>query len=375
VKRILYTTWAPFFSGAERALLLTVQQLDPARYDPHVVIGTDGDTLRAFRTAGISCELHPLAQMDSHKPWRWVRSAAGLLRIFSRVRPSVVHSNDAPSFQPAGHVARLLGIPSLAHVRFPAGDAGYRWFLRPGFTRALFVSEYLRADALQQSPALFTGRSDVLYDGVAVPLLPSDRECDALRQELGLPLGIPVAALTGQISEVKGIWEFVDAAHLLVERGVPVRFAVLGDDLKSGGALRRAMERRVSELGLSAHFHFLGFRSDAPRLIPAFDMVAVPSHIEPLGNATLEAMAAARPVIGSRVGGIPEMIVDGETGVLVPSKDARALAAAIELLGRSSETRARYGTAARLRASVVFSLFQHGKRLQEIYDGIIDRRS
>jgi glycosyltransferase involved in cell wall biosynthesis len=135
-------------------------------------------------------------------------------------------------------------------------------------------------------------------------------------------------ALTGQVAEVKGIWEYLDAARLLVEKGVKATFAVLGDDLKGHGALRRAMEERVASLALSDHFRFLGFRPDAPRLIPAFDVITVPSHIEPLGNATLEAMAAGRPVVGSRVGAYPEMVVRGETACWCRQQDPTALPSA-----------------------------------------------
>ena len=137
-----------------------------------------------------------------------------------------------------------------------------------------------------------------------------------------MPVDATIVAFTGQISEIKGIWEFIDAAEQLAARRAPATFAVLGDDLKNKGALRRKAEEAVAAKGLGAHVKFLGFKPDAPRLIPAFDLIAVPSHVEPLGNATLEAMAAERPVVGARVGGIPEMIVDGETGSLVPTRDA-----------------------------------------------------
>ncbi len=106
-------------------------------------------------------------------------------------------------------------------------------------TRALFVSEYLRADAIAASPALFEKRSDVLYDGVVLPEPVADDARLALRRSLGLPDATPVVALTGQVSEVKGIWEFVEAARILVADGVAATFAVLGDDLKGHGALRR----------------------------------------------------------------------------------------------------------------------------------------
>src|SRR5207249_2718587 len=105
--------------------------------------------------------------------------------------------------------------------------------------------------------------------------------------------------------------------------------------------------------GLSTRFRFLGFRRDAPRIVQAFDVIAVPSHVEPLGNATLEAMAAGRPVVGSRVGGLPEMVVDGETGLLVPPSNPPALAAAIERLVFDEPLRLRMSIMARQRAEVI----------------------
>ena len=185
------------------------------------------------------------------------------------------------------------------------------------------------------------------------------------------PIPLPVVALTGQVSEVKGIWDFVEAARILVADGSTATFAVLGDDLKGHGALRRAMEERVAALGLTSHFRFLGFRNDAPRLIPAFDIVAVPSHIEPLGNATLEAMAAGVPVVGSRVGGIPEMVVNGETGWLVPPRDPAALAAAVARTVQSAALRSQLARAGRQRAEACFSLTRHAQRLQGIYDTLL----
>ena len=367
-RRVLFLAWAPFFSGAERAFLLTVSHLDTRRYDPYVIAGTDGELAARVRERGIPCEVHPLRYFDRRALPSWLRSVTAVLRAARRVRPALVHSNDVPSFQPGGYVARWLRIPALTHVRFPDNETGFRWFLRPGFSRAVFVSEALRGDAVKNAPGLFEGRSDVLYDGVAMPAWVDPEGRRRLKQELGFPADRPVVALTGQISEVKGIWEFVEAARLLCQRGAPCAFAVLGDDLKGGGVLRVQMETRVRELGLSAHVHFLGFRPDAPALLPAFDVIAVPSHVEPLGNATLEAMAAGLPVVGSRVGGIPEMIVDGRTGILVPPRDPAALADALGRLVESCDERRAMGDAARERAGTTFNLTTHAGRLAEIFD-------
>lgn len=374
-RRVLFLAWAPFFSGAERALLLTVQHLDPARYVPHVVLGTEGDTAAAMREAGVDCEVLPLVHLDRRRLLAWAQSVRGVTRVARRIGAALIHANDVPSHQPGGYAGRLLGVPAITHVRFPDRDSGFKWFLRSGVARALFVSDYLRADALAQSPAIFGGRSDVLYDGVVVPPMPSRDDVLALRRELELPAGSVVIALTGQVSEVKGIWDFVEAARIIAAKDRSSVFAVLGDDLKGGGALRHAMQARVASLGLQSRFRFLGFRPDAPRLIPGFDVVAVPSLVEPLGNATLEAMAAGRPVVGSRVGGIPEMIVDGETGSLVPPQAPHALADALSRLVESPELRLRFGATARARAVSHFGLPLHAERLQRIYDELLAARS
>ena len=369
-RRVLYLAWAPFFSGAERALLLTLRALDPARYEPIVLAGTEGEFAEQVRALGIPCQVADLRPFDAKHPLVSMQSIAAVVRAATRYDVSVIHSNEVPSFQPGGYAARMLRIPSVTHVRFFDRTAGYRWFLRSKFSSALFVSESLLTSAIAESPELFSGRSSVLYDAVEPRSNWSAHEQREARLSLGLPVDRTVVALTGQIAEVKGIWDFVDAARILASRGADPFFAVLGDDLKTGGRLRTAMEERVATLGLTARFKFLGFRKNAPELVQAFDIIAVPSHVEPLGNATLEAMAAGRPVVGSRVGGIPEMVVDGETGALVPSSNAPALAAAIERLVNDVGLRAAMSHNARARATTQFGLAVHGARLQAHYDAL-----
>lgn len=374
-RRVLFLACAPFYSGAERALLLTLRSLDPDRYVPHVLAGTDGEFVTQVRALGIPCDVTHLHPLERRRPLATAGALAAVFRAVTRHGVSLVHSNEIASFHAAGYIAGALRIPAVTHVRFPDSDAGYRWFLGSRFALALFVSDDLRSAAFRNAPGVFEARSDVLHDGVELQPEWSDDDHLRVRRELGLPPHTTIMAMAGQVAEVKGIWDFVEAARILAAEGSDAHFAVLGDDLKSGGTLRRAMQERVNALGLGARFTFLGFRNDAPRVVQAFDVIAVPSLVEPLGNATLEAMAAGRPVVGSRVGGIPEMVVDGETGRLVPPRDPHSLARALGRLEVEPELRKRMSTAARLRAMAAFSIPAHGRRLQAHYDVLLAQQS
>ena len=370
--RVLFVAWAPFFSGAERALLLTITALDPSRYEPVVMAGTEGDFLAHVKALGITCGSFTFSQLERRHPISSAMAIAKVIRIARQYGVSLVHANETASYRVAAQAARFLSVPAVTHVRFPDVAAGFRWFFRTPPSRAFFVSQALLTDAMSEAPDVFRGRSAVLHDCVEPQPVWSAEEIAACRRELGLPHDVPVVAITGQVAEVKGIWDFVDAAALM--RDARVHFAVLGDDLRTRGAVRAEMESRVRAHGLEHTFTFLGFRNDAPRVVQAFDIIAVPSHVEPLGNATLEAMAAGRPVVGSRVGGIPEMIVDGDTGFLTPPRDPAALAGALTRLVNDTGLRARMSAAARRRSLDAFGAASHAGALHEAYDSLCASR-
>lgn len=368
---VLILAWAPFFSGAERALLLTVRHLDPSRYVAHVVVGTDGELLAELRKAGVSSEYVGFAWLDRRHLPSWAATVARVTRICRRLRPCMVHANDVQSFQPGGYAARLLGLPSITHVRFPNEGSGYRWFLRPGFLRAVFVSQSFMAATVAEAPDVFAGRAEVIYDGVLVPPQLDDAARLGLRQRLGLPLDKTLVAIVGQVAEVKGVWEFVHAAGHVTRTTTSAHFVVVGDDLQGRGALTRQMRETVAALGLTSRFSFLGFQRAASALMPAFDIIAAPSHLEPLGLSALEGMAAGRAVVGARVGGMLETIDHETTGLLVPPRDAEALGAALVDLISAPERRSEMGTAGRERVRVMFSAERNGEAVQDLYDRVL----
>ncbi len=202
-----------------------------------------------------------------------------------------------------------------------------------------------------------------------MPELPTATDRAECRRKLNLPSDRPVVLFAGQIIERKGVADLLHGWSMLERWHDRADLILVGDDLAENGAYRRAMEALAKEL--KCPVRFAGFQKNVPEWLTAADIVMVPSHAEPLGNATLEAMAYGLPVIGGNVGGIPEMIVDGETGILIPPKSPRDLADAVERLLGDPETRRRMGQAARQRCEEMFSLEAHVSAVVKEYAQVL----
>jgi glycosyltransferase involved in cell wall biosynthesis len=177
----------------------------------------------------------------------------------------------------------------------------------------------------------------------------------------------------GQIIERKGVADTLHAWHQLQGKwGETANLVIVGDDLEGKGAYRAKMESLAAELGSSARF--AGFQKDVYRWFAAAEVVVFPSIEEPLGLVALEGMAHAVPVIGTAVGGIVETIVPEETGLLVPPKSPRDLAAAIDRLLADPALRDQLGTAARERCERLFSLEAHVAAVVRQYEAVLSRQ-
>ncbi|MFX0197534.1 MAG: glycosyltransferase family 4 protein, partial [Candidatus Hodarchaeota archaeon] len=184
-----------------------------------------------------------------------------------------------------------------------------------------------------------------------------------IRDELGISKEARVLGTVARFTEQKGHQYLIDAAPKIVSAFPDVYFVFVGD-----GPLRSELHFKVHQLGLDSQVLFLGFRSDVRDLLNAFDVFVLPSLYEGLPNVVLEAMACGKPVIATEVDGTPEAVVQGETGILVPTQDSEALAnAIIELLGdrRKVEEMGRRG---RERVEMKFSLDSEINKFVELYE-------
>ena len=246
---------------------------------------------------------------------RYRRSRNALVEILREEKPDIVHSNDLPTHQMASDAARRLRIPRICHHRWLFGGPAIDWLNKYGAEHHLFVSQALMDELTGASEGLKRSSGSVVYDGLPLPEPITDKARSEARIQLKLPAEKVIVVIAGQVIERKGHADLIHAwSHLARQAADRAELVVVGDDLERHGAYREQMEQLAGSLGVPARF--VGFQKNVDRWLAASDIAVVPSHVEPLGNATLEAMSMALPVIGGHVGGIPEMVVAGKTGTV-----------------------------------------------------------
>ncbi len=286
---------------------------------------------------------------------RVVRGAAALARL----HPDVMHSHNPTSLQYGvlGKMvsgARLVFTDHRGIVRVPAT---IEWLL----TDAVIA---VSRDTARQSPASAVVDVAVIYNGVDPPAPKRTRA--EVRADLGLGEG-PVALHVANFLPVKGHDILMRALGKTKELGVALTLVTAGD-----GPERPAIEAQARSLGLGPdQVRFLGFRSDVPDLLAAADFFVLPSRMEGLPLAVLEAMSHGLPIVTTRIGGNPEVVTDGEHGLLVPVEDPDALAAALARFAGDPELRRKLGEAGRQRVAKEFSFSEMTRKYEAIYDRLV----
>jgi glycosyltransferase involved in cell wall biosynthesis len=195
-------------------------------------------------------------------------------------------------------------------------------------------------------------------------------ETGRLRGDLGIPAGAPLVGIVGRLVPIKALDLFLESASLVVRNNPDVHFAIVGD-----GELWDQLHRDVQSRGLNHRMHFTGWRADLAAVYCDLDMVVCCSRNEGTPVSLIEACAAGRPVIGTQVGGIPDIIAAGVNGLLVPSGDARALAAALQELIADPGRRRSMGLAGRQIVMERHSSERMVRELKDVYRTLLERAS
>jgi glycosyltransferase involved in cell wall biosynthesis len=367
--------------GSSENTVSMIEELERFGYASTLVLGpqSEGPTVEDARRRGCRIvELDGLVREVS--PARDVAAVGQLYRLFRRARPRIVHTHTSK----AGFVGRLAawlaGVPAVIHQ--PHGHIFYGYWSRP--RTAMFVALERIAAHWTDTLVALTPREieEHLERGIGraaqYAVVPSGVPTRALREaaparaaaraRLGLSAEAYVVAGVGRFVPIKGFDLLVAALAELVARVPDAHVLLIGD-----GVERAALEAQAAALGVAGRLHISGAVTDVIGVLPAADVLAAPSRNEGMGRVLVEAMALGLPVVGTRVGGIADVIVDGECGFVVPPEDPGALADALVELGLDVARRGKLADGARPRAEA-FSTTVAAGAMRALYDALVRSR-
>jgi glycosyltransferase involved in cell wall biosynthesis len=214
----------------------------------------------------------------------------------------------------------------------------------------------------------------VIPNGVDLSRFNETTNRSRIRSELHIPDGVPIVTVVSRLTRLKGLEHFLEAAELLQPRFPDARFVIVGYANPAEQEYHNALKALTDQLGLTARVVFTGLRSDVPALLAASTVSVMPSLNEALSNVLLESMAAGAPIVATRVGGTPEAIVDGVTGLLVDPGDSAALADAIARLLENPQLAAQLGRAARQAIEDRYSIERMVRATEQLYLDLLARK-
>ncbi|MBM4300452.1 MAG: glycosyltransferase [Deltaproteobacteria bacterium] len=355
-------------AGAEMVLVEAAARLNPDRFQ--VICGLltpDAEKVIPGRLPTVDF------LMPGLNGWVWLRFFFQLCWVIYRRRVDLLHVNSYVPGNYARLAAALMQAPIVidhwhGFTRFNAKRRFICRFLGRFTDLSLAVSRGVR-DYLVTQGGLNPAKVRVVANGVDVAAIDAARPGPLMRRELGLPEGSTVIGLVGRLDHWgKGHQELFTAMAQIRERH-PVHALIVG-----GGRRMDEVRRLAESLGLAGQVHFLGPRRDVPDLLNAMDIFVLPSYSEGVSLALLEAMAAGLPVIATEVGGLPEVVTDGENGLLIPPRDAGALAEALTRLLGASDFAKKLGQNARKHVREHYSLDRLGREINEIYGELVKQK-
>ena len=371
--KILYLDHAAELGGAEHSLLALLRTVDRARFSP--TLGCPpGRLADKAREIGVPVADLGLDKLQDRNPLRSLsrlrRGHTALRRILAPGQFDVVHTNTLRTSTYASGVAKRQGARFVWHVRDHEIPSWARGALLRRCDVAIAPSQFI-AQAFRRSPKL-----RIVPNGVDLADVPGSEAAAAFRQSLGMPPKAAVVGCIGRIRPWKGQTYFVDVAARLAGRLPEARFLIVGATLfpDRGRDYVAELKEQASRLGVANRVIFAGQCETPFAALAAMDVVVNCSENEPFGRVLIEAMACRRPVVAFRSGAVPEIVVDGSTGLLVPFGDTVGMAEAVVDLVRNRTRAEAYGEAGRHRVEGRFTLAASTRGIEAVYGELSARR-
>ena len=356
--RIVYTVLNGHLAGGQVICGKIMLAARDAGHEVCLVSPSRGEFIEMMETKSVPIVLMPMERtFHLHRAWQFAR-------FLKTWRADMVHSHAAVTGAILARLgAKLAGVLLISHVHSENNFSDVPWIRKiqvwlDNLTACLAaelvaVSEHTRRSLIDQGISSQDIR--VIRNGVSVDEYVNGQSVELARASLGIESRGPLVGTVARLCPGKGQREFILAASQVHNHFLNAKFVIVGDDIEFNGEYRFDLEKLAGQLGAADFVDFTGYKPDAAMLMYAFDLFVLPSWIEGLPVTIMEAMAAGKPVIATPVGGVPELVLDGETGLLVPPRDPNRLAKAITNLLQHPEEAKRMGNRGRERVRTGFS--------------------
>ncbi len=353
---VVHTEWSDGFGGQEQRILLECLEMERRGHRTTVVCRPGAMIGPKAAERGLHAVAIPIRSAFDPS------AVAAMVRFFRRERATVVNTHSGKDSWAGSIAAKIARVPLLVrtrHISLPVRKSFFNavWRWPDGFvTTGEKIREHLIGIGVPPD------RIVSIPTGVDGDRFSPAVSGEAVRRELGLLPGQRVIASIGVLRGTKRVDLFVDVAARLFAGDPSLRFLIVGE-----GPKEAEIRGLIDERGLTDAVRLLGHRPDIPEILAATDVMVMTSVKEGLPQVVLQALAAGRPVVASPVGAIPEVVVDGETGLLCPPGDAEAFAQAVRRLLDDPASGARLGEAGRRVVLAKHSVAAMGERTEGFY--------
>lgn len=376
---VLQVHTLPVVSGSGINTFLTLKGLDKKKFEVEFACAPGGSLVEEVKREGI--RFHPINHfVQEINIFKDFRALMELIHLLKREKYDIIHTHNSKAGFLGRLAAKIVGIPIIIHTIH--GFAFHEYEISPRRFLFIFLERFAAkfADKLitiseplrQWGLELGIGKSEkyiTIYSGIEVEKFKININIDEKKKELGIEPGERVIGVVAKLWEGKGHETILEAAPQVIKEIPNVKFLFVGE-----GYLRNKLETRVRELGLSNRVIFTGFRTDIPEITAIFNIALLVSLFEGMGRVLLEAMVLGKPVVATKVGGIIDVVKDGETGILIPPEDVDALAKAIITLLKDRKLARKMGEAGRRRIDERFTAQTMVEKISQVYEELIEKK-
>ncbi len=350
--------------GGQISLLQLMENLNKRKFNPILICPEKADLATEAEKHHIQTIFIPLPSLKTLKVVTVFQSLRKLLNIIKKEKVHLLHTNSSRSMMYAALLRLFHHIEIIWHIRIADKDRVFDRLFEP-FANKIITNS--KAAAQRFSWLKDQNKIVTIYNGLDLKSFDENKDGSKIKKELSIKDEAIVIGTIAKLQPKKGIHILLNAAPQIIEQFPSVKFLIVGDAPEAEVSYLEQLKSLIKKLNIEKHVILPGFRNDISHIMKVIDIFVLPSFSESFGRVLMEAMAASKPIIASNVGGIPEVVTDGETGILVPAAEADVLAEKMNLLLKDKNLREKMGNRGRNRVEELFTIEKNVSSTEKLY--------